>query len=262
LILHNTETSDHFDDRLHEFLAVHAAEEECYELTQHMRTAHKPKDIMISAFWYRLVELNEHVWWLPGAEPQLTQGKLRQAFHDAMRNYWKRDYAKSGRSLAHQTDAQILHYFGKEERQEERQAYEQLAKDRKCRAYANHHKGESQKDGQDLQPKYSGKFKFDKHQKGKGQSGNFKIDHAKRAVTDSDRCPVHPHRTHTWGECYSNARNARNKNGEQFKRNSVLALRSLTLMPRPCRSPLGLGQVVKWEWRRWFSRWTRTRKSP
>ena len=53
-----------FDIRLREFIAVHATQEDRHELLQQLRTAQKPRSLLVQAFLYRLRELNSYVEWI------------------------------------------------------------------------------------------------------------------------------------------------------------------------------------------------------
>ena len=127
----NSETSDHFDDRVREFIAVYSTEADRYDLVQLMRSTKKPMEVSIRALFFRLKQLNSYVPWIPGTEPQLSEDQLKQAFHDAMPAKWKERFTSAGHSVTTRNQAQMLHYFGAQEAQAAKAFQENQAKARR-----------------------------------------------------------------------------------------------------------------------------------
>ena len=71
------QTQHDFDMRLRAFFATNATSEDCHELVQQRRRPSKPCNLSVQAFYYRLVELNGYVSWLPGDELPLTPVSIK-----------------------------------------------------------------------------------------------------------------------------------------------------------------------------------------
>lgn len=76
-VVNNTQTIDHFNDRLREIIAVHSTPEDRYELAQYLRVCRKPRELPVQAFWYKRREFNTYIDWLHGTEPVLNQTQTR-----------------------------------------------------------------------------------------------------------------------------------------------------------------------------------------
>lgn len=113
-----------FEARLHEFIAVHATEEDRRDLFTLLRSVHKPRSMPTQEFWYRLRELNTQGQWLPGAAAALTDDEIRQAYYNGMPAAWKYWFLTAGHSVEHQTIAQLARYFRVQEKQADRKQAE------------------------------------------------------------------------------------------------------------------------------------------
>ena len=70
-------TVANFDTALKAFIATHATDEDCHDLTQQLHLPKKPRMLAVQQFYYRLRELNGYVHWLPGNEPALSEDQLK-----------------------------------------------------------------------------------------------------------------------------------------------------------------------------------------
>ena len=231
----NTETSDHFDDRIREFVAVHCTEADHYDLVQQLRSMRKPVSVSVVAFYYRLKELNQYVEWLPGTEPPLSGNQMKQAFHDAMPAKWRERFTSAGHSVATQTLGDLLSYFGRQEAQAVKQALENQAK-MKRQGHASRaqqrQKGVAEGDSTNKN-KRSSTFKKRKSSFKKGNGGGenaaIKQPTGGTRMGDDEPCPVHPQGNHVWGDCFLNASNTKrpgNKNGGPKKVRKVAFTKS------------------------------------
>ena len=200
----NTETADHFDDRLRDFIAVHSTAEDRHELVQQLRgPSKKPCKIPVQSFWYRMRELNGYAQWLPGNEPVLTEDQLKQAFYDAMPSAWQERFINSGGSVATKTMAELVRYFRKQEALAVKKMQENQKEPKKD-------KGSAVK----RTPKGTPKKTY------KGNGDNKKRN-TPPTETTKGKCPLHPDKDHPWEKCWQNIKNTdsplhpNNKNKKQ-----------------------------------------------
>jgi hypothetical protein len=117
----NDDTVDHaetlvnFDLRLKDFIAVHATSSDRHEWLQSLRTEKKTREMGTQNFWYRLIEINKQIEWLPGFEPVLNDDQIKQAFYDAMPATWKTCFVNSGKVLQDAPMAEVARYFKTQE---------------------------------------------------------------------------------------------------------------------------------------------------
>ena len=78
------QSKENFDLSLRAFIAANATSDDRHELVQQLHTPSKPRALSVQAFYYRLVELNGYVGWMPGEELLLTPISLKQAFYEGM----------------------------------------------------------------------------------------------------------------------------------------------------------------------------------
>ena len=78
------ETEMNFTNCIRSFIASHSTTEDRHEFVGQLRVPHKPREITVQSFYYRLREMNGYVQWMPGNEPELNEDQLKQAFFDAM----------------------------------------------------------------------------------------------------------------------------------------------------------------------------------
>jgi hypothetical protein len=183
-------TEANFDDKLREFVASHATDQDRHELVQQLLHLMKPRKEGVSVqhfFYFRLLEPNNFFNWLPSIDDPLTPQQLKHYLYDAMPKTWKDCFVNSGMLFANQTTAEILRYFRQQENQAIHKQMENTAKQqrdtkKKCRPYHNSDKPT------EAQPasKKSKKETSDKRQSSR--------------IDDSTPCPIHHGSSHTWGE--------------------------------------------------------------
>ena len=194
------ETVESFDARMLEFLAIHATAEDRNELVQQLRTAKKPRNIPVQTWFYRLRELNSYVELLPGDEPALTDGQLKEAFYNSMPQTWKDRFEAAGKSKPHMTIAEIVRYFRTQESSAVRRQQENISKQKRENGKRRRDKNGSPKPVGN--PKKRARDDDDKSDSNKPKG---------KRISDDVSCPVHPGAGHTWGECNNNAYNKNRK---------------------------------------------------
>jgi hypothetical protein len=185
-----------FEDCICSFIALHLTAEDRHELVLQLRSPHKPREILVQSFYYRLREVNGYVEWLPGNEPQLNENQLQQALFDAMPSTWRDRFTQAGHSHGAMTLAQVLRYF----RQQENLAIRKQVENDKLQRT----KRPATRDNQTRDIKQKNPY----HKEQRGSRGPIitsakKPFANKRKTLDTDPCPIHdaPHR---WGECRVN----------------------------------------------------------
>jgi hypothetical protein len=205
---------------------ANATNDDRHELLDFIRHATKPKKMKVQAFYIWLRELNQMVGLLPGAEAPLTNAQLIQAFHDGMPETWIRYYRQLGRNLQSDTPAQCLQFFHSQQANSDRAEYRNEKKNK-----AMQKKRRNGDETEDSKPRGRtwNKWRRDSkhrlsHQQDKKEGRNKKIKENKAVgnrIADSDPCPIHPGSSHTWGECFLNARNKKpSGNKKPYKVNS------------------------------------------
>lgn len=203
--INNAPTPANFDDRLRDFIAAHTAETDRHELVQQLRSCRKPKNVQVQSFWYMLRRFNSYVDWLPGNEPALAPNQMKQAFYDAMPPTWRQRYDDAGNSIALQTDAEVRIYFRKQESRANRAQADNEAKQRRDAASKRRISSE-QTNGK------RGRFPFNGKRRHESNDDKPKDGASKKSRIDDDApCPVHPGSTHSWKDCYLNAKNPNRK---------------------------------------------------
>ena len=187
-------TSEAFDDALREFIAAHATEQDRHELVQQLLHPVKPRSMRVQAFYYRLMELNTYVDWLPGTDAKLTEQQLKRAFYDGMPATWRERFVNAGKVFSSETKAQIIRYF----RSQEMQA---ISKQQENTLFQRRNQKQQKKKPNDNS---SGKS-------AKSTEGTTGQKRTSTRVDDGDSCPVHPGSKHTWGECRLNVNNSNKK---------------------------------------------------
>lgn len=104
-------SKDEFVRHLRAFFAIHATDDDRHDLLEQMHNCRKPIAMKPHSFYYRLLDFNEYVQWLPGMEPQLTQSQLEYAFFNAMPPTWKEKFANAGRSVLTEGHVKLVRYF-------------------------------------------------------------------------------------------------------------------------------------------------------
>mmetsp|Transcript_24155 Transcript_24155/g.44923 ORF Transcript_24155/g.44923 Transcript_24155/m.44923 type:complete len:311 (+) Transcript_24155:28-960(+) len=183
-------TPENFDAAMTDFIAAHASEDDRHDLVQQLTHPVKPMNVPVQTFYYRLLELNEYVHWLPGEDAPLTPAQIKQALYDGMPKTWKERFVNSGMRFNQKTTAEICRYFRNQEQQaifkQKQNADEQRTASRRKRRRGNN--------ADDVKP---GPAKF---------SGKRKPGESTR-IADDTPCPIHPGSKHTWSECRLNAAN-------------------------------------------------------
>lgn len=116
------ESEDGFEEAIKEFIATHADSQDRHELVKQLRTAVKPMNLSVQAFYYRLLEINQMVVWLPGNVDRLDDNQLKHVLHDAMPETWRDRFMNAGNSIDTSTLAQVLRYFRQQENRALRKA--------------------------------------------------------------------------------------------------------------------------------------------
>ena len=191
-----------FDLSLRAFIAATATSDDKHELLQQLRNPSKPRALSVRAFYYRLIELNGYAFWMPGEELSLSHLEIKQAFYDGMPPTWRERFVQAGKSQSQVQQADLIRYFQLQERLATSKASENTLKQRveaskRARPY---HKERH---------KNLGKSRARQQSKKRKPSNNP----PKQRIADDSPCPVHPGASHTWGECYLNAKNKRSKQG-------------------------------------------------
>jgi len=181
------------DGFLKQFIAAHATPEDRHELLTQLRTAHKAREIGVQQFYYRLLEVNGYVDWLPGTEAALQPEELCQAFHGAMPTKWKEVFTKAGKSIHDMSFAEVVRDFRSQENMAVRKQAENEA--------ANRSKSSRTPNGDNK--KAYGKRKF---RPSSDKNDNKKPRGAKKRIEGDSDCPIHPG-LHKWAKCYENIRN-------------------------------------------------------
>jgi hypothetical protein len=110
------EDTDGFDEALLMFIASHCTAEDRHNLVQQLRKPHKPREVNCLPFYYRLLELNNYVEWMPGTEEFLTEDQLRQSFYDGMPGPWHDKFVNAGNIVSDVTIAKHTHYSCQQEK--------------------------------------------------------------------------------------------------------------------------------------------------
>jgi hypothetical protein len=74
------------------FIAGLTTDQDRHELIQLLRPL-KPR---VQSLYYRLIQLNGYVNYLPGNDYPLTEDQLKQSFHDGMPPTWKERFLTTG----------------------------------------------------------------------------------------------------------------------------------------------------------------------
>jgi hypothetical protein len=182
---------------LRRFISVNGTDDDRHDLIELIRLAHKPRSMATQSFFYHLRELNEQVTWLPGTKEKLTDKQLDQAFFDGMPSTWKECYISAGHSVCHDNCATLLRYF----RAQQAAAYHSQGKNKAVlRTFSKKAKASKKKSASAIK-RFSQENKQTKSSSKKKGKGNH--------ISNDTKCPIHPHSNHTWGECFSNASNAK-----------------------------------------------------
>jgi hypothetical protein len=205
------QTEQTFDEKLKEFVACHATEEDRHELVQQLLQPVKPREVTVQAFYYRILELNEYVKWLPGEdeEAELTPAQIKKAVYDGMPRTWKDRFVSAGQSQIGMTTPEIVRYFRAQEKLSISKQNENTQSQRRAARNGNHN-GKRRNDQHATKPDEASSNKKPK----KAESGNRK---GTKRITSDDPCPIHAGMNHTWGECYANAYNPKRQQKDQGK---------------------------------------------
>ena len=95
------------DQAIRDLVAVHATEEDRREVLQSLRNSHKDRPITVMAFYYRLLEINGYVSWLPGTGNPLDADEIKSAFFNAMPGKCKERFELAGHSQTNFTIAEF-----------------------------------------------------------------------------------------------------------------------------------------------------------
>jgi hypothetical protein len=87
---------------------------------------HKPQEVNAQPFYYRLLELNSYVAWMPGTEEFLTEDQFHQLFYNGMPGPWRGKFVNSGNVVSDLTIAEHTCYFRQQEKLSLRKQHEQL----------------------------------------------------------------------------------------------------------------------------------------
>jgi hypothetical protein len=226
--LNNDETVANFDNRAKDLLAVHATSDDRYDLVQQLRAIRKPRELPVQAFWYKLKEFNSYIDWLPGTEPALTEGQLKQTFHDSMPITWRERFANAGNTVLALAMAEMVRYFRKQENQAFKKGLENTALQRKQAVAARRGKSKDNK---------SSPRKFEPSKKGTSTEKRSRIQ-------ESDPCPVHPGMGHTWGQCRANTYNKQRNEKKRKVNDTGSDANVVTVEAQPVANKSNDSQVV------------------
>ena len=181
-----------FDLSLCAFIAATVTSDDRHNLVQQLCTPSKPHALSIRAFFYRLIELNGYVGWMPGEELPLTHLGLKQAFYNGMPPTWRERFVQAGKSQLQVQQADLIRYFHMQEKLAISKANDNTAKQRaEAHKPGRPHHKERHKD--------LGKSRA-RHQSKKRKASN---NPPKQRIADDSPCPVHPGASHTWGNATS-----------------------------------------------------------
>jgi hypothetical protein len=196
-ILNPQENIAGFEGCIRSFIASHSTAEDRHELVLQLRSPHKPREILVQSFYYRLHEVNGYVEWLPGNEPQLNENQLQQAFFDPMPSSWRECFTQAGHSNDAMTLAQVLRYF----RQQENLAIRKQVENEKFQRTS---KGPATRDNKTRDTKPKNPYNKEDHgSRGPTMTSTKKPFTNKHKILDTDPCPIH-NAPHHWGECRVN----------------------------------------------------------
>ena len=94
-----------FDVIVKQFISAHCTPDDRHDLITQLRTGPKPRDVGVQQYYYRLMELNGYVEWLPGFEMKLQPTKVHIAFHAAMPEKWRGFYTSAGKATHQESTA-------------------------------------------------------------------------------------------------------------------------------------------------------------
>jgi hypothetical protein len=106
-----TEDIDGFDEALQTFIASHCSAEDRHDRIQQLGKPHKLHEVNCQPFYYRLLELNSYVEWMPGTEEFLTKDQLWQSFYDGMPGHWRDKFVLTGKVMSALIIAEHTRYF-------------------------------------------------------------------------------------------------------------------------------------------------------
>jgi len=172
-----------FDVLIKHFIAAHCTPDDRHDLLSQLCTGAKPRHVGVQQYYYRLLELNGYVDWLPGFETELQDNEIKVAFHGPMPSSWRERSTGAGKSVHAESTAEKVRYFRSQE------TFLALRKQAENEA-SNESKSARLPDNK---TKGNGKRKFKPpHSNG----GNKKPPSKRRVDADSD-CPIHPG-SHKW----------------------------------------------------------------
>jgi hypothetical protein len=190
----NAETEANFDLRLKDFIAVHSTSSDCHEWLQSLRTEKKTREMGTQNFWYRLIDINKQIEWLPGFEPVLNDDQIKQAFYDAMPLTWKTFFVNAGKVLQESTMAEVARYFKNQENNANQKQLENEKFQKRSHGY-RHHNGKG-KNGKPNQSK-TNNGKDQKSNDNKEKKVSFNSSTKRSRISDDAPCPIHPARCWT-----------------------------------------------------------------
>jgi hypothetical protein len=92
------ETTEDFETSIRSFIASHLTVDDQHELLTQLQNPHEPGEIKVQFFHCRLRKVNGCVEWMPGTEPRLNKGQMKQAFFNSMPTSWRVQFESAGRS--------------------------------------------------------------------------------------------------------------------------------------------------------------------
>jgi hypothetical protein len=110
------ESQDGFDATLQTFIASHCTAEDRHELVQQLCHPHKPRELNVQTFYYRMLELNSYVTWMPGTDDELTDDQVHQSFYDGMPNSWRDKFINARKVVSDFSIAEHTRYFRQQEK--------------------------------------------------------------------------------------------------------------------------------------------------
>lgn len=203
-------TEENFDECIKQLIAGHSRPDDRHDLVIQLTQPRKPRNMTVQHFWYTYQEYCSYVDWLPGNDPTPNPLQQGQYLYDAMPQAWKEEFIKQGRSRMAMSLPEILYFFRSQERLANmRIRQNQLAQ----KSNKRKRRFESIKDGGSGKKRDNAdhSHKKKKHAKHPSKNGDSKKDPSSTRISDDTPCPVHPGKSHSWGECVLNAKNPNRK---------------------------------------------------
>ena len=188
---------DTFKEVVKKFIGTYDDGQTRADALSQLRNARKPRADQYSVhdFQYRFEYINDElIPLLKGDDDILDDKNKKFHFYTAMPQAWRDDFEKSTRVYETTPVSDLLSYF---------KVCERLANQK---AKRNQEKNRSQNHGNKKSNKNTSWAKHDKNKKANGVTST---------VDANGPCPVHPHKSHKWGQCFLNPANKSDNNDKK-----------------------------------------------